>query len=75
MSAFRYPCCYRLVTVTYAERPTHFLYSVFMISYSQGVKKVLYKKKFSSSCYWASTFGSPDVGLVLLFTSGKIEIR
>ncbi|KAL3838832.1 hypothetical protein ACJIZ3_023423 [Penstemon smallii] len=41
----------------------------------QSVKKVLYKKKFHSSCLWASTFGSPDVGLVLLFASGKVEIR
>ncbi|KAL7104128.1 hypothetical protein ACP275_08G224800 [Erythranthe tilingii] len=41
----------------------------------QGVKKVVHKKKFTSSCYWASTFGSPDIGLILLFSSGKIEIR
>ncbi|GAB4848384.1 hypothetical protein Ancab_003079 [Ancistrocladus abbreviatus] len=43
----------------------------------QGVKKVCYKKKFgSSSCYWASTFCSPSSqGLILLFSSGKIEIR
>ncbi|KAK4393902.1 hypothetical protein Sango_1861000 [Sesamum angolense] len=41
----------------------------------QGVKKVLYKKKFNSSCYWASTFGSPDVAVILLFASGKVEIR
>ncbi|CAI0421744.1 unnamed protein product [Linum tenue] len=44
---------------------------------AQGVKKVIYKKKFnSSSCLWASTFwlGS-DVGLVLLLSSGKLEIR
>ncbi|KAL8472511.1 hypothetical protein ACS0TY_029019 [Phlomoides rotata] len=52
--------------------------SVYAFSLShlvQGVKKVVYKKKFSSSCFWASTFGSPDIGLILLFTSGKIEIR
>ncbi|KAK2966840.1 hypothetical protein RJ640_027799 [Escallonia rubra] len=43
----------------------------------QGVKKVYYKKKFHSSyCCWASTFDTPsDSGLVLLFSSGKIEIR
>ncbi|XP_050241534.1 uncharacterized protein LOC126690430 isoform X2 [Quercus robur] len=44
----------------------------------QGVKKVHYKKKFqTSSCCWASTFySSSDVnGLILLFTSGKIQIR
>ncbi|WCJ32824.1 Transducin/WD40 repeat-like superfamily protein [Euphorbia peplus] len=43
----------------------------------QGVKKVHYKKKFhSSTCCWASTFYSAsDVGLVLLFTTGKIELR
>ncbi|KAK9285876.1 hypothetical protein L1049_025077 [Liquidambar formosana] len=48
-----------------------------LIHVVQGVKKVHYKKKFhSSSCCWASTFFSPsDVGLILLFTSGKIEIR
>ncbi|CAK9156297.1 unnamed protein product [Ilex paraguariensis] len=42
----------------------------------QGVKKVYYKKKFnSSSCCWASTFYTPDVGLILLFSTGKIQIR
>ncbi|KAB2094907.1 hypothetical protein ES319_A02G191900v1 [Gossypium barbadense] len=43
----------------------------------QGVKKVHYKKKFhSTSCCWASTFyTASDVGLMLLFTSGKVEIR
>ncbi|XP_012065395.1 uncharacterized protein LOC105628567 [Jatropha curcas] len=43
----------------------------------QGVKRVLYKKKFHSSlCCWASVFsGASDVGLILLFTTGKIEIR
>ncbi|XP_021722917.1 uncharacterized protein LOC110690403 isoform X2 [Chenopodium quinoa] len=43
----------------------------------QGVKKVLYKKKFnSSSCYWASTICSTSsTGLVLFFSCGKIEIR
>lgn len=41
----------------------------------QGVKKVCYKKKFSSSvCCWASTCCS-DTGLALVFTNGKIEIR
>lgn len=42
----------------------------------QGVKKVLYKKKFHSLCFWASTFyTSSDLGLVLFFACGKIEIR
>ncbi|KAF3440877.1 hypothetical protein FNV43_RR19163 [Rhamnella rubrinervis] len=42
----------------------------------QGVKKVIYKKKFQFSCCWASTFSSSsDVGLILLFTNGRIEIR
>ncbi|MED6220148.1 hypothetical protein PIB30_117537 [Stylosanthes scabra] len=43
----------------------------------QGIKRVLYKKKFhSSSCCWASTFySSSNIGLVLLFTSGKVELR
>ncbi|PWA79417.1 hypothetical protein CTI12_AA200760 [Artemisia annua] len=41
----------------------------------QGVKKVCYKKKFTSSvCCWASKCCS-DTGLVLVFTNGKIEIR
>ncbi|KAG7968884.1 hypothetical protein I3843_07G002700 [Carya illinoinensis] len=43
----------------------------------QGVKKVHYKKKFqTSSCCWASTFYRvSDAGLILLFTSGQIQIR
>ncbi|KAI5438541.1 hypothetical protein KIW84_024323, partial [Lathyrus oleraceus] len=42
----------------------------------QGIKKVVYKKKFSSSCCWASAFyGASDIGLVLLFTTGKVELR
>ncbi|XP_040365174.1 uncharacterized protein LOC112172759 [Rosa chinensis] len=41
----------------------------------QGVKKVIYKKKFQSSCCWASTFYTSDVGLILVFTTRKIEIR
>ncbi|XP_027193278.2 uncharacterized protein [Cicer arietinum] len=43
----------------------------------QGIKKVLYKKKFyPSSCCWASTFYSTsDIGLILLFTTGKVELR
>ncbi|KAG5245445.1 syntaxin-binding protein [Salix suchowensis] len=44
---------------------------------AQGVKKVLYKKKFQScSCCWASTFcAASDAGLALLLSTGKIEIR
>ncbi|KAL6559585.1 hypothetical protein OROGR_004702 [Orobanche gracilis] len=52
--------------------------SVYVFSLShlvQGVKKVVYKKKFSSPCYYAATFGFPDAGLILLFAIGKIEIR
>ncbi|XP_050379667.1 uncharacterized protein LOC126797017 isoform X2 [Argentina anserina] len=42
----------------------------------QGVKKVVHKKKFQSTCCWASTFYTPsDVGLILVYTTGKIEIR
>ncbi|XP_070024076.1 uncharacterized protein [Nicotiana sylvestris] len=42
----------------------------------QGIKKVYYKKKFHSSvCCWASTFDTPEAGLMLLFSNGKIEIR
>ncbi|CAN1215621.1 Syntaxin-binding protein 5, partial [Linum perenne] len=44
---------------------------------AQGVKKVHYKKKFNgASCLWASTFSdASEVGLVLLLSSGKLEIR
>lgn len=43
----------------------------------QGVRKVLYKKKFqSTSCCYASIFHSgSDTGLMLVFTDGKVEIR
>ncbi|KAI4327839.1 hypothetical protein L6164_020257 [Bauhinia variegata] len=43
----------------------------------QGIKKVLHKKKFQSSCCcWAASFYSPSgLGLILLFTTGKIELR
>ncbi|XVF16029.1 hypothetical protein REPUB_Repub09cG0206400 [Reevesia pubescens] len=52
-----------------------YIYS--LIHAIQGVKKVHYKKKFHSTCCcWASTFyTASDVGLMLLFTSGKVEIR
>ncbi|KAK7379694.1 hypothetical protein VNO78_34383 [Psophocarpus tetragonolobus] len=53
------------------------LYVYSLVHAIQGVKKVLQKKKFhSSSCCWASTFYGPsDIGLVLIFTSGKVELR
>ncbi|KAK4261998.1 hypothetical protein QN277_027615 [Acacia crassicarpa] len=53
------------------------LYVYSFVHVVQGVKKVLHKKKFhSSSCCWASTFYShSDIGLILLFTNGKLEIR
>lgn len=51
------------------------VYAFSLLHLVQGVKKVIYKKKLSSPCYYASTFGSPDVGLILVFASGKIEIR
>ncbi|KAL6959822.1 hypothetical protein U1Q18_039974 [Sarracenia purpurea var. burkii] len=43
----------------------------------QGVKKVLYKKKFHPGCCcWASIFYNSDAtGLILVFSNGKIEIR
>ncbi|KAF8405551.1 hypothetical protein HHK36_010458 [Tetracentron sinense] len=52
-----------------------YLYSLMHVV--RGVKKVNYKKKFHATCCWVSTFYTPssDVGLILLFTSGKIEIR
>nr|KYP36996.1 hypothetical protein KK1_041853 [Cajanus cajan] len=53
------------------------LYVYSLVHAIQGVKKVLFKKKFhSSSCCWASTFYSPsDIGLILIFTGGKVELR
>ncbi|KAK7309410.1 hypothetical protein RJT34_06115 [Clitoria ternatea] len=53
------------------------LYVYSFVHAVQGVKKVLYKKKFhSSSCCWASTIHSlSDTSLVLLFTNGKVELR
>lgn len=51
-----------------------YIYS--FIHVMQGAKKVIYKKKFQSSCRWASTFYTcSDVGLILVFTNGKTEIR
>uniref|UniRef100_A0A1D1YUL6 F-box/WD repeat-containing protein 10 n=1 Tax=Anthurium amnicola TaxID=1678845 RepID=A0A1D1YUL6_9ARAE len=41
----------------------------------QGIKKVYHKKTLHGTCCWASTFHSPDIGLVLIFACGKIEIR
>ncbi|KAI8536802.1 hypothetical protein RHMOL_Rhmol10G0285300 [Rhododendron molle] len=43
----------------------------------QGIKQVLYKKKFhSSSCCWASTFHTPDAaGLILVFLNETVQIR
>ncbi|XP_027909393.1 uncharacterized protein LOC114168683 isoform X1 [Vigna unguiculata] len=53
------------------------LYVYSFVHAVQGVKKVLYKKKFhSSSCCWASTiYNVSDISLILLFTSGKMELR
>ncbi|XP_068468684.1 lethal(2) giant larvae protein homolog SRO77 [Phaseolus vulgaris] len=53
------------------------LYVYSFVHAVQGVKKVLYKKKFySSSCCWASTIYSlSDISLILLFNSGKVELR
>ncbi|XP_072958084.1 uncharacterized protein [Typha angustifolia] len=43
----------------------------------QGIKRLVGKKKISSNCCYTSVVNGPssDVGLVLLFSSGKIEIR
>jgi hypothetical protein len=43
----------------------------------QGVKKVLHKKKFSSSpiCSASTFYGTSGVGLTLVFTDGTVEIR
>lgn len=44
---------------------------------SQGIKRVHHKKKFHSAaaCCYASVLESPGSALILLFSSGKIEIR
>ncbi|XP_038975430.1 uncharacterized protein LOC103720924 isoform X1 [Phoenix dactylifera] len=43
----------------------------------QGIKKLCCKKKLSGTCCFASVLCGPssDVGLILVFDSGKIEIR
>ncbi|XP_010446909.1 PREDICTED: uncharacterized protein LOC104729648 [Camelina sativa] len=43
----------------------------------QGVKKVLHKKKFSSSsvCSASTFYGTSGVGITLVFTDGTVEIR
>lgn len=65
----------RQLSVLFCSEKAVYVYSLTHIL--QGVKKVLYKKKFNSpSCCWASTFSSSnDEGLILFHTSGKIEIR
>ncbi|XP_039061499.1 uncharacterized protein LOC120205741 [Hibiscus syriacus] len=50
----------------------------YVYSLIQTIQVIIhYKKKFhSTSCFWASTFyTASDVGLILIFTSGKVEIR
>ena len=43
----------------------------------QGTKKIINKKKFSSNCCFASLIhsSSDEIGLILVFSNGKIEIR
>jgi len=51
---------------------------VLMVLYSiQGTKKIINKKKLSSCCCFASLIhsSSNDIGLILVFSNGKIEIR
>ncbi|KAK7252631.1 hypothetical protein RIF29_36717 [Crotalaria pallida] len=65
----------QLYTVLCSEKA---LYVYSLVHVVQGVKKVLHKKKFnSSSCCWASTFHTPSDtgGLMLLFTSGILQLR
>ncbi|CAM8948054.1 unnamed protein product [Rhodiola kirilowii] len=63
------------LSVLFCSEKAVYIYSLTHIL--QGIKKVNYKKKFSSSlCCWASTFScSTSEGLILLYTSGKMEIR
>lgn len=42
----------------------------------QGMKKITNKKKLNGSCCFASLIHSPsNIGLVLVFSNGKVEIR
>ncbi|KAL9678946.1 hypothetical protein QQ045_016798 [Rhodiola kirilowii] len=63
------------LSVLFCSEKAVYIYSLTHIL--QGIKKVNYKKKFSSSlCCWASTFScSTSEGLILLYTSGKMELR
>ncbi|XP_019172348.1 PREDICTED: uncharacterized protein LOC109167710 isoform X1 [Ipomoea nil] len=64
----------RLPLVLLCSEKAVYVYS--LVHVVQGIKKVLYKKKFhSSSCCWASTFDGPRAGVTLLFSNGKVEIR
>ncbi|RZC45750.1 hypothetical protein C5167_038688 [Papaver somniferum] len=54
------------------------IYIYSLVNAVQGVKKVLYKKKFhGTSCCWATTVhdNNSNIAVILLFASGKIEIR
>ncbi|KAF8702482.1 hypothetical protein HU200_032860 [Digitaria exilis] len=51
---------------------------LFSLSHAiQGIKKIINKKKFSNSCCFASLIhsSSDEIGLMLVFSNGKIEIR
>ncbi|CAN6249750.1 unnamed protein product [Urochloa humidicola] len=51
---------------------------LFSLSHAiQGTKKIINKKKFSSTCCFASLIhsSSDEIGLLLVFSNGKIEIR
>ncbi|RLM65643.1 uncharacterized protein C2845_PM16G17270 [Panicum miliaceum] len=51
---------------------------LFSLSHAiQGTKKIINKKKFSSSCCFASLIhsSSDEIGLILVFSNGRIEIR
>ncbi|PNT61666.1 hypothetical protein BRADI_5g18470v3 [Brachypodium distachyon] len=50
---------------------------LFSLSHAiQGMKKITNKKKLNGSCCFASLIHSPsNIGLVLVFSNGKVEIR
>ncbi|GJN26722.1 hypothetical protein PR202_gb14678 [Eleusine coracana subsp. coracana] len=50
---------------------------LFSLSHAiQGTKKIINKKKFSGNCCFASLIhSSSEIGLVLVFSNGEIEIR
>lgn len=47
------------------------------LSFVQGMKKITNKKKLNGSCCFASLIhsASSEIGIVLVFSNGKVETR